>query len=301
MDNPAFASSVPPAGFWRRLGPVPFLIISLMGIFVLYQGIAGGATLLLAGVSLSAESVHAVRWATLLGQLLTILLPTLILARLRYGSVLQPLRVRVPDPLLLILAIAGAFALQQVLQGYLLAQDQIPMPDKVRKMIDMIKELFEQTYRLLLTAHSPVEFLMVVATVAIVPALAEEFLFRGLAQRALEETTTGLKPAVISGVIFGLYHLHPFSLVALIAIGIFLGWLVHVSNNLSIAILAHFFNNFLAALSVHLALDENFLVLAPNGGADAGVVVLNTLVFALVLAGVMYLFVRRAAGLQRML
>ena len=88
--------------------------------------------------------------------------------------------------------------------------------------------------------------MLVIVTVAVVPALSEEILFRGLVQTDLERIMGGWKSAVIAGVIFGLYHVNPFSLVPIVAIGVVFGLIVHRSGTIVLAMAAHFMNNLLA-------------------------------------------------------
>jgi len=281
-----------PTPLFRRMQVVPFVLITLIIVFFLYQIVAGGITLLVAGGAITATTVQWVRWSTLIGQLLFILVPTLILTHLRYGKILEPLRLRLPTVAQILVVLVGVFALQQVLQGYMMLQEAIPLPAGVQRWVDLIKDMFEATYRLLVTATSPLELLLVVLTVAVVPALSEEVLFRGLVQRDMESLVGGTKSAVIAGLLFALYHLNPFSLVPLATLGIVFGLIVYRSGNLTLAMIAHFLNNFLASLALYYNIDEDFLMTAPEGGATAAGVALNTVVFAVVFVGAMYYFVR---------
>jgi hypothetical protein len=276
--------------FLRRLSPVAFAVFSLVTIFMLYQFVAGGLVMVIARGRFTPDNIALVRWATLVSQVLFILLPTILLVRGRFGNVVQFTRLRLPGTRQLILAVVAVFALQQMAQGYMMAQDALPLPEFVRKLVEVFKEMFEQAYRLLVGAETPAEFFFVVFVVAVVPALAEEFLFRGLVQRSIELRAGGLKAAVIAGFIFGAYHLNPFGIVPLVALGVFFGWLVYRSDNLTIAIAAHFFNNFIACTAIYLKMGEDFIVLAPGGDATATVVLANFVLFGLVFLGAMYYF-----------
>ncbi|MBP1656498.1 MAG: Abortive infection protein [Bacteroidetes bacterium] len=277
---------------FRRMHVVPFVVFVLAAVFFLYQIVAGGASLLLAGGTITADTVQWIRWSTLFGQLLFILVPTLVFTRLRYGAIQQPLRLRMPTLTQALVVLVGVFALQQVLQGYMLLQDSIPLPPGIQRWVDMIQDMFEATYRILVTAKSPLELLLVIFTVAVVPAVSEEVLFRGLVQRDLESITSGTRSAIIAGVLFAFYHLNPFSLVPLVTLGIVFGLIVYRSGNLALAMLAHFLNNFLASIALYFNIDEDFMMTAPEGGATMEAAVLNTAVFALVFVGAMYYFVR---------
>lgn len=284
--------TLPSQNMLQRLPPVGFVLLALGAIFLLYQVVAGGMTLLLAGVQISDDNVSIVRWSTIVGQVAFILVPTVVLAKLRHGSILEPLRLRLPSVPEVVVAVVAIFALQQILQGYMMLQDSIPLPVKVREFVDLLRRMFEQAYRVLLTAHSPSEFVLVAVTVALVPSISEELLFRGLVQRNLDAVAGGFRSAVVTGLVFGMYHLNPFSLVALAALGIFLGFLVYRTQNTTVAVVAHFFNNFIACGAVYMNYDENFLVVAPLGGATAEGVAMNTALFGVVFVAAMYYFVK---------
>ena len=272
--------------------PVPFAILSLSLVFFTYQIVGGLVTFFLFNAKVNEENVQLVRWSTLVGQLLLILVPTILIAKARHGDFKSFFRIKFPDLRLVLLSLAAVFALQQLLQGYMMLQDLIPLPHDVQEVIRQIKDLFEGMYKILITARSPAEFIFVVLVVALTPALCEEVLFRGLIQRNLEAASNGFRAAVIGGIIFGLYHLNPFSFIPLAVLGIYFGFLVYRSNNLSLAIAAHFFNNFVACLAVYLQLDDDFIVIAPNGAPGSATLIVNFLVFGLVFLVATYYFVR---------
>ncbi len=284
--------SIPPKEPWiRRLPPVAFALVALMLIFFFYQFVAGGVTLLLARGKVTEDNVGLIRWSTIIGQLLCILIPTLFLAKRRHGNLVEFFRFTLPTPQETVVTIVAVFALQQMAQGYMAMQDAIPLPGPLKTYVDIFKKLFEETYRVLVQAHSPWEFVLVVFTVAVVPALSEELLFRGLVQSSLEEATGGIKAAIIAGVIFGAYHLNPFSIVPLAALGIYFGFIVYRSRSIVVAIAAHFFNNFVACVAIYLQLDDDFVAIAPGSTPTAQMILGNFALFTLVFVGATYYFI----------
>lgn len=276
----------------RRIAPIPFAVLSLAVIFFLYQVVAGAITLIISQGKVTLDNVQLVRWSTLIGQVLFILVPTLILARLRGVATRQYFRLRalnVKDILLVLLAV---FALQQMLQCYMLLQDAIPLPSPVRNIVDQVKRILEETYRVLVVSHSPGEFIFVVIVVALVPAFVEELLFRGLVQKSFEEAHGGLTAAIAAGVIFGAYHLNPLSIVPLALLGTFFGFVVYRSQNISLAILSHFFNNFVACVAAYLQFDDNFVIVSPGQAPSAQLVLTNFLLFSVVFLAATYYFAR---------
>jgi len=183
------------------------------------------------------------------------------------------------------------FALQQLMQGYMALQDSIPLPPDLQKVLDTFKQMIDQTYRVLVTAKSPLEFLFVVVIVALTPAVCEELLFRGLVQGALGEAVGGFRAAVLAGLIFGIYHLNPFSLVPLVALGVYFGYLVYRSGSITVSISAHFFNNFVACVALYLNVDDDFIALAPSGPWTWPILLGNFALFGLVFVGATYYFI----------
>lgn len=277
----------------RRLAPVPFVLLTLGLIFFLYQFVGGLIVVLLARGSLTGLDVGLARWSTFFGQIIFMLVPTILLARSRYGSAhLRTLfRIRIPHIRQLAVTMVATFALQQILQTYMIYQDSLPLPQDLQKVVDLFKKVIEETYRALVLARSPFEFIFVLVVVALVPAISEELLFRGLVQRNLEEAAGGLRGAVLAGVMFGLYHLNPFGLVPLIALGVFFGFIVYRSDNITLAMSAHFFNNFVACAAVYLQLDENFIVIAPGTRPSSSLIAVNLAFFAVVFVGATAYFV----------
>jgi membrane protease YdiL (CAAX protease family) len=276
----------------RRLGPVPFAVVALAVVFFLYQFVAGGITLVLFGMKVSTNEIQLFRVATLIGQLLFILLPTILLVRLRGERVVEYFRIAIPEYKEIVLTFIAVFALQQVLQGYMAMQDAIPLPAPLQRIIDELKAVFEETYRNLATAHSPGEFVFVVIVIALTPAICEEMLFRGLVQRSFEKVTVGVQGAVITGVIFAGFHLVPYSFVPLAALGIYFGFIVYRTQNITVAISAHFFNNFVACTAVYLEMNDDFVAIAPHRTPTSALIFLNTIVFVVVFLLASYYFIR---------
>lgn len=272
--------------------PIVFATSTLIIVFILYQIVGGGAALLLTGGKVTENNADFIRWATVLSQILLILVPTLILGRLRYGTLSSAFALRWPGARQTIFSVIGVFSLQQLLQAYMYLQDSLPLPPKLREVVDLVKGLYEETYRILVTAHTPIDFMVVLLTVALVPAIAEEFLFRGLVQRSVSETAGGFRAAISTGIIFGAYHLNPISVIPLIILGSYFGFLVYRSRNLSISVSVHFFNNFLACAAAYMAVPDDFIALSPGSTVSGPLLVANTVVFFVVFVASTYYFIR---------
>jgi len=256
-----------PVLFTERYGisPTLFAGLSLFVVFVLYQILGGLITLLLFGFKTTAENVPGYRIVTGGSQIIFLLIPTLLLVRLSTASPSVFLRLKPPGIGALIAPLLGIFSLQQMLQIYLEFQDKFPLPEEMKSKIQEFRDMIEEVYRLLVSSNSVPELLWVIFLIALIPAVSEELLFRGLVQRNLENAMGRTRGVIITGIIFGLYHLNPFSFVPLAALGIYLGFLAVRSGSIWVSVMAHFANNLFASIALYLNLKEDYVV-AGNAG-----------------------------------
>lgn len=273
--------SLPAIRGTTKYRPVAFALVSLLIIFFLYQVVGGGITLYLFGSVQSSSATTSIRLATMLAEILLILVPTFFLTKLQAKDWKSFLRLRKADWYNIGLAIVGVITLQQLLEIYLYLQDLIPLPHQIRQIVDQLQRAIEETYRVLVTAQSPREFLFVVLVVAVTPAICEEILFRGLVQGNFEMPMSKTKAIIWTGIIFGAYHLDPFTFVALCALGIYLSYLVSVSGSILVPMAAHFTNNFISTLILYKLGKES--VIAPdNQKLGVGYIVVWSIVLFLI-------------------
>jgi membrane protease YdiL (CAAX protease family) len=97
-------------------------------------------------------------------------------------------------------------------------------------------------------AHlAPAQVLMALASLAVVPAIAEEALFRGLVQTRLVASWGRWAGIASSAAAFGIIHFDPVQGTVAFAAGLLLGWVVERFGSIRPTIAAHMANN---ALSV---------------------------------------------------
>lgn len=241
--------------------PIIFAIGCLVVVFVLYQLIAGTITvLIMGGTKVTRENVFSTRLFTMLGQIIFIFGPTLWFARLLSIRASEVFPWRLPKPAETLYAMLGLLWLQQIFQIYLFFQERIPIPRVLKEIIDPVKQLMEEMYKSLVTAQSIPELAFVLLVVAFVPAIVEELLFRGVIQSTFERATTPLRAAVITGVIFGLFHFNPFAVIPLIGLGCYFSFLRMRSRSIVLAMTAHLLNNGLAVIIAYFGMDDEKMV-----------------------------------------
>ena len=147
--------------------------------------------------------------------------------------------------------IVGLFFLNLFNTGFVSFQEYL-IPESLMGIYQDYIKLMESIYEKMLMGRDAYDFLLALLIGAVIPAISEEFLFRGFGQRALEEKNSVLFSVMVTGVIFGAIHFNLVNLFPLILIGIFLGYLAHYSNNILVPIFIHFLNNAVSILFFYI-------------------------------------------------
>ncbi len=86
--------------------------------------------------------------------------------------------------------------------------------------------------------------------VAILPAIIEEFVFRGIAVNALRPMGTRFA-VILSAILFGMSHIYPLQSLFATLFGLLLGGVYVATGSVWTCVLLHFFNNAFAVISVY--------------------------------------------------
>lgn len=97
---------------------------------------------------------------------------------------------------------------------------------------------------LLATCDSTVDFLSGLLVLAVLPAVGEELVFRGMVQGLLRSMTKNMHVAIcLSALTFSAIHLQFYGLLPRFLLGALLGYIYAWTQDLAFPIVAHFFNN----------------------------------------------------------
>ena len=119
----------------------------------------------------------------------------------------------------------------------------IPLPAGLESLRHS-QEATEKLIKSFFSKNSWTHFAILLLVLAALPAIAEELFFRGVIQNLLQKTSLGTIGAiVISALSFSLMHLEFDNFFAIWFMGIVLGYLYFVTQNLWVSIIAHFINN----------------------------------------------------------
>jgi uncharacterized protein len=244
--------------------PAVFIVIILITTFITYQVFGGLLTILIMGKDLKSlpENIPGTRMILSFAQIMFILFPALLLSMLQGNKFKEAFRFRKPNFVIFFLSIFGLVVVQPFLQVFMYFQNKIifsiPFGTDVLKQVKDLFDSLEQTTMNLVVSHSIPEFIFVVFVIAVTPAICEEFLFRGILFKNFERVSKRMSAIFLTGLIFALFHFHPFNLIPLVILGFYLTFVVYYSESILTAVACHFINNFISALSVYLYGKENF-------------------------------------------
>jgi hypothetical protein len=224
------------------------------------------------------------------GQLVGLGLMALCLARLHARRVTGFLRLRQADGRLIVLSIVGLVALTPVVQWLGAVNQSLPLPESIRALEQSQIELIQSVL------GSDLGLFFNLTVLALVPAVCEELLFRGYAQREFERGGGAAFGIAASGVLFGLYHLRLSQVLPLTALGLYIAYLAWRTGSLWPPVLVHFANNAFAVVAAYYVSSRPDLDTGVVRSMDVpGLLVVGG---ALGFAGICYLLHTTAARLQ---
>jgi len=239
-----------------KISPVKAGILGLAGGFFFYQIFGGLLTVLIFGLDLEKADANALRLITMAGQVLFILLPALIFSKVIYEDVTRVLRFRSAPWIEIALFTVGIIALTPILQNYVYIQNyyfellakQNGFIHMIKASLDSLDKLVENSYGSLLKVNSPMDGAIVIAVVAITPAICEEVMFRGFIQKSFELKYKPFLGALITAIFFGIYHFNPYAFFPLVLLGFYLGYAAYKSDSILVPVVLHFINNLFAVV-----------------------------------------------------
>ena len=171
-----------------------------------------------------------------LSEILFFAVPPIVLAFLKKYDIKKTFRLKAPRPLevLLMLVISPVMILAGVCSGFLALMAVKVIFGRVYLAGDLVQLMSNN-------------ILVSLFIVAVVPAVCEELLFRGMIQRGLEKLGAGWG-IFLSGLLFGLFHFDFQRLAAQTLIGFIAAYAVYRTGSIFNGMILHFMNNGLLTL-----------------------------------------------------
>jgi membrane protease YdiL (CAAX protease family) len=201
--------------------------------------------------------VNGLKFLQILNMAGGLLLSSILYLILTEKKPLAKLGMRTPQPFGIILISFTIFIVAQPLIGFineLNARMELPVfMEGIESWMQHMESQAEQVTSAFLATTSFKGFLLNVFMIAVLPAISEELLFRGVLARLIHSWTNNIHWAVlISSLIFAAIHMQFYGFLPRFLLGAGLAYLFFFTGNLWLPILAHFINNFITVLVEYL-------------------------------------------------
>lgn len=153
----------------------------------------------------------------------------------------------------------------------------------------------------ILSGNSFQQFLINLLIIAVLPAIGEEFIFRGVLQKILTDWTKNSFVAIlIAGIIFSAFHLQFYGFIPRLLLGIYFGYIFYWSKSIWFAVWAHFLNNALAVSLYFLSLKN--ISLFPSWFGEESISIINLItgtVISFIFVYITWIIVRHPSKNQK--
>lgn len=153
---------------------------------------------------------------------------------------------------IIILTIATIFAAIPVINVLLVFNSNMILPEFLAPVEQWMKDSEEQAARItesFLVMNSTSDLIYNLFIIALLPALGEEFLFRGVLQRLFKELTGNVHWAIlITAALFSAVHMQFYGFLPRMFLGILFGYLLIWSGSIWVPVIAHLINNATAVI-----------------------------------------------------
>jgi len=245
------------------------LLLGLILICTLFTAFSGlligklflGVDLATLGVYISEpktdEAIAFIKFYQLLNQLGTFIIPALLFGFLVSEKPTDYLRLNErPRTLVLSISFLLIFTILPFVNYLEEINRSLQLPELLNELEYWIKDKEDKAAHLtevIVRTNSVQGLILNLFIVALVPAIGEELLFRGVLLKLIKDITHNVHWAVIiSAILFSAFHLQFYGFLPRFALGLMLGYLFVITNNLWVPIFIHFINNAAAVIVFNL-------------------------------------------------
>lgn len=194
-----------------------------------------------------AEGLQFLKFMQAFVQIGSMLIPPILFA-LFYQKPFKILQInKIKNPCAILVALLSPFIILWLVNLLGEWNAAIKFPEALTLLEEKLRQMEQtatETTMLLLRADTIGGLLLNLVVVAVIPAVSEEFLFRGAVQNVLKNWFKNIHWAVIvTAVIFSAVHGQFFGFLPRAALGVMLGYLLVYTRSIWTPVIAHFVNN----------------------------------------------------------
>ena len=206
----------------------------------------------------TADTIGILKYFQIVQTIFLFLIPSLLAAFLYSGDTAQYLMARKTPAWLTLMLVAGSLVLSIPLMNVLTefnASMKLPIwMEGIETRIRSMEETAGKLTDLFLNGKNYSDLSVNLLMIAILPALGEEFLFRGVVQRLFSEMTGNRHLGIwIAAFVFSFFHFQFYGFLPRFLLGLYFGYLLFWSSSIWVPVTAHFINNGLAVVYYHFS------------------------------------------------
>jgi len=258
-------------GFFKDLHPfakflmllaiafLSFIVVTLIGSLALIPFLSDdGIGSILSGFDFSDEKgLNILKYMQTISHFGLFIIPSLIFAWLVGGNIVKYFglnkRINILYFLLSVLLIINAVPL---INYFIEINSRLTLPDSMSNIEEWMKRTEESAMEVterFLSVSTIGGLMFNIFMIAIIPAIGEELVFRGIVLRLFNQWSKNIHIAVwVSAILFSAMHLQFYGFLPRLFLGAILGYMFVWSGNIWIPIFAHFANNAMAIISYYL-------------------------------------------------
>ncbi len=263
---------------------ISFVVVIGIGMFAAIPFLGVEVLELFRGGDMDADNLQFLRYFQVLSHIGLFILPSILFVLIVSNKPVRYLEAH-HRPWLwpVLLSVLIMFTALPMVNYLMQLNHQISFPDSLKSLEEWMRATEDAAERLterFIQVHTWQEFMFNLLMIAVIPAIGEEFIFRGIIQKLFSQWTRNVHVAVfITAILFSAMHMQFFSFLPRVGLGIVLGYLFVFSGNIWIPVLAHFVNNAAALVFYHYYNQGVFSVELDDIGTGpmASVLVLSSL------------------------
>lgn len=261
MKDKAILGDIHPSGqllLTVGIGLFITLITLITGILIAVPFTGKSITELLGGLDArDPDNLNMVRYFQIISHLGMFIIPSFVLAWFFGRKILKYLYLdNIPSGRMLLVSCMLVFAAVPMINYVLEMNMQMHFPEWLKGLEEWMRraeENAEQLTRTFLAVETPGGLLFNLFMIALIPAIGEELMFRGVLLRIFKRWSGSKHLAVwATAIIFSAIHFQFFGFFPRMILGVLFGYLVVWSGSMWPAIAAHFVNNAAAVTFFYL-------------------------------------------------
>ncbi|MCX6232512.1 MAG: CPBP family intramembrane metalloprotease [Bacteroidetes bacterium] len=249
--------------FSPSLQLISLVVITILCVFIVYiLGVViaipvwGGETMLALTnktVLNLADNINFFKYLQIVSQIGMFIVPPILFAFFVRGNIAAYLKINhIPNMVTLLSGLLVLIVSIPFINYLISLNSMMHLPSAFSGIETWMKDMensAEAFTKAFLNVTSTQGLLVNLFMIALLPALGEEFMFRGVLQKLFKDWTAKVHIAIfITAFLFSAMHLQFFGFIPRFVLGLILGYLYYFSNNLWVPIAAHFLNNATAVI-----------------------------------------------------